>query len=64
MPAAAAPTTMDQVVDRAIEREHALITFLEDAHAAGRNLSAEPASSIRRWARRPSRTTISSAAWT
>ena len=29
MPAAAAPTTMDQVVDRAIEREHALITFLE-----------------------------------
>ena len=24
----AAPTTMDQVVDRAIEREHALITFL------------------------------------
>ena len=29
MPATATPTTMDQVVDRAIEREHALITFLE-----------------------------------
>ena len=28
-PSAVAPTTMDQVVDRAIEREHALITFLK-----------------------------------
>src|SRR6478672_12974201 len=28
-PVSAQPTTMDQVVDRAIEREHALISFLK-----------------------------------
>ena len=48
--AAPAPTTMDQVVNLFIEREHGLIKVLVEPHAGGRDLSAE---SDRRPATRP-----------
>ena len=52
---------MDQVVDRAIAREKALIELM-NAHAAGRNLSSEFAPDPA-WVRCRKKITISSAAW-
>ena len=62
--AAAAPTTMDQVVDRAIVREHALITFLQtrtplvETYLQNLKLDQQMGPVAQ------ARTTTSSAAWT
>ena len=63
-PPLAAPTTMDQVVDRAIVREHALITFLQTRTPLVETYLAEPEARSSRWGRRHARTTTSSAVWT